>query len=147
MKALNNFNIGRISIASILLGTLTLPIALNCNVSRANALIAEDARFQAQPLAQTQADDNKYRSMDYVKSGWEAQKRGDKVTAIEHYLKAVELDEENAYAYLTAATLVGHTAEGITCMKTAAFLFDKQQNEEGYNIAIQWLKEGNSEGK
>jgi tetratricopeptide (TPR) repeat protein len=169
MKALNNFKIGQISIATILFSTLAaLPIALNFHIGRADALITEDVRgFTQNPLARTQpnvvggaallaeplpqqkenltevADGHKAQSLEYVQRGWNAQKRGDAETAIGYYQQALEVDPENAYAFAAVAMLVGHCAEGHTLMQTAVELFDKQGNLDGCAAANEWLNEGN----
>jgi tetratricopeptide (TPR) repeat protein len=82
---------------------------------------------------------NSEKSMEYVKLGWAAQKNGDNDKALRYYLKAVNTDPKNAYAFMAGANLIGHNEDGITCMKAAAKLFREQGNEEGYKVAQAWL--------
>jgi hypothetical protein len=85
---------------------------------------------------------NTQRSMKYVKLGWDAQQEGEKDQALLYYYKAVKADKTNAYAFMAAGNLLGHTEDGHTCMKAAVALFRNQGNQEGYNAAVNWLKEG-----
>ncbi len=84
---------------------------------------------------------NSQKSMEYVKLGWAAQKKGNKDEALSYYLKAVQTDKTNAYAFMAGANLIGHNEDGIICMKAAAKLFRDQGNEEGYKVATAWLAE------
>jgi hypothetical protein len=88
---------------------------------------------------------NSQKSMEYVKRGWDAQKKGDKDTALRFYLKAVQTDKTNAYAFMAGASVIGYTEDGITCMKAAAKLFRDQGNEEGVKVATAWLDKAGDE--
>lgn len=81
------------------------------------------------------------RSMQYVRQGLAAEKTGDKPQALEYYYQALQIDQTNAVAFLAAGNLLGNTKEGILCVQTAAFLFQQQENTEGYELASNWLKE------
>ncbi len=87
---------------------------------------------------------NSQKSMEYVKRGWAAQKKGDKDEALRYYLKAVQTDKTNAYAFMAGGNLIGHNEDGIICMKAAAKLFRDQGNEEGVKVANAWLAEGDN---
>jgi lipopolysaccharide biosynthesis regulator YciM len=80
----------------------------------------------------------------YVKLGWDAQQEGDKDQALLYYYKAVQSDKTNAYAFMAAGNLLGHTEDGHTCMKAAVALFRVQGNKEGYTAAVNWLQEGDT---
>ena len=82
---------------------------------------------------------NNQKSMEYVKRGWAAQKNGNKEKALSYYLKAVQTDKTNAYAFMAGGNLIGHNEDGIICMKAAAKLFRDQGNEEGVKVAQAWL--------
>ncbi len=82
-------------------------------------------------------------SLRYTRLGWEAQQKGEKESALAYYVKAVEIDDHNAYAYMAAGSLLGDTKEGIICMKAAVVLFKEQGNEEGYKASLAWLEENN----
>jgi tetratricopeptide (TPR) repeat protein len=84
---------------------------------------------------------NHEQSMKYVQLGWAAQKKGEKEQALVYYDKALKLEETNAYAFMAVATLLGGTKDGITCMKAALVLFERQENTEGVEIASAWLRE------
>jgi cytochrome c-type biogenesis protein CcmH/NrfG len=90
---------------------------------------------------QRQVATNSQQSMRYVQLGWAAQKRGNERQALIYYHKAVKLDQTNAVAFLAAGNLLGETEEGVTCIKAAVVLFQAQGNQEGYNIAVNWLEE------
>jgi hypothetical protein len=64
---------------------------------------------------------------------------------LRYYLKAVQTDKTNAYAFMAGGNLIGHNEDGITCMKAAAKLFRDQGNEEGYKVATAWLEQGGDE--
>jgi tetratricopeptide (TPR) repeat protein len=79
--------------------------------------------------------------MGYVKMGMDAQKQGDPTQALEYYYQAVKTDQTNAVAFLLAGNLLGETEDGIACIKAARTLFQVQENQEGYELAVTWLKE------
>jgi tetratricopeptide (TPR) repeat protein len=84
---------------------------------------------------------NSERSMQYVRLGLASQKRGNERQALIHYYSALKLDQTNAVAFMAAGNLLGETEEGITCMKAAVILFQRQGNQEGYELATAWLQE------
>jgi hypothetical protein len=81
------------------------------------------------------------RSMAYVRQGLAAQRAGNDRQALEYYYVAVKIDRTNAVAFMAAGNLLGDTDEGISCMKAAALLFQRQENQEGYEMATNWLAE------
>ena len=83
------------------------------------------------------------RSMGYVKMGMDAEKQGDSAQALEYYYQAVTADNTNATAFLLAGNLLGETEDGIACIKAAGVLFQAQENQEGYELAMTWLQEHN----
>jgi tetratricopeptide (TPR) repeat protein len=80
------------------------------------------------------------RSLRYTELGFSAQKKGKKEQALGYYVKAVETDPDNAYAFMLAGTLLGGTKEGIVCMKAAATIFRQKGDREGYDLAVNWLE-------
>lgn len=80
------------------------------------------------------------RSLRYTELGFSAQKKGKKEQALGYYVKAVETDPANAYAFMLAGTLLGATKEGIVCMKAAATIFRQKGDREGYDLAVTWLE-------
>ncbi len=80
------------------------------------------------------------RSLRYTELGFSAQKKGKKEQALGYYVKAVETDPNNAYAFMLAGTLLGGTKEGIICMKAAATIFREKGDREGYDLAVNWLE-------
>lgn len=80
------------------------------------------------------------RSLRYTELGFSAQKKGKKEQALGYYVKAVETDPANAYAFMLAGTLLGGTKEGIVCMKAAATIFRQKGDQEGYDLAVNWLE-------
>jgi tetratricopeptide (TPR) repeat protein len=90
---------------------------------------------------QRQVSPKAQQSMKYVQLGWAAQKRGNERQALIYYHKAVKLDQTNAIAFLAAGNLLGETEEGVTCVRAAVVLFQSQGNQEGYEIAMNWLQE------
>jgi hypothetical protein len=83
---------------------------------------------------------NRGASMRYLSLGVAAYKKGQNVEALQYYVKAIESDATNAYAFMGAGTILGSSKEGILCMKAARLLFQEQGDREGYAIATQWLQ-------
>jgi tetratricopeptide (TPR) repeat protein len=116
------------------------------NIERSNtqerANPPENSNTPERPTRRRRVATNSQKSMEYVKRGWAAQKKGDKDEALRFYLKAVQTDKTNAYAFMAGASVIGHNEDGTVCMQAAAKLFRDQGNEEGYKVAKAWLKEG-----
>jgi tetratricopeptide (TPR) repeat protein len=144
-------NVFKFSLTSFLTATLlVVPIALNLHIDRANALIIGDVRSSTHnPLAPSKSNENniedvaasdrKAQSLHYVELGWNAHQKGDRETALAYYQKALEIYDENAYAFAAVAILIGHSEQGNTCMRAAAELFERQGDREGYDGAMAWL--------
>jgi tetratricopeptide (TPR) repeat protein len=111
---------------------------------RINSLTIQNVeRSQAAPEVNnddTRQAANHEQSMEYVQLGWAAQKKGQNEQALAYYGKALDLEETNAYAFMGAASLLGGTKDGITCMKAALVLFEQQENQQGVEAATAWLK-------
>ena len=85
-------------------------------------------------------DTNSQQSMQYLSLGVAAYKKGQNVEALQYYVKAIESDSTNGYAFMGAGTILGGSKEGILCMRAAQMLFQEQGDREGYNIATRWLQ-------
>jgi cytochrome c-type biogenesis protein CcmH/NrfG len=83
---------------------------------------------------------NSQQSMRYLRLGVAAYEKGQNVEALQYYVKAIESDSTNAYAFMGAGTILGGSKEGILCMKAARMLFQEQGDREGYGIATKWLQ-------
>jgi cytochrome c-type biogenesis protein CcmH/NrfG len=83
---------------------------------------------------------NSQQSMRYLSLGVAAHEKGQQVEALQYYVKAIESDSTNAYAFMAAGTILGGSKEGILCMKAARMLFQEQGNRDGYAIATRWLQ-------
>ncbi|WP_310415595.1 hypothetical protein [Chamaesiphon sp. OTE_8_metabat_110] len=133
-----------------IISSLTLASLLFVTATSTRAELAPDAltirsntsapavRHQPRQLAT-----NSQRSMGYVKMGLDAQKQGNPNQALEYYYQAVKTDNTNAVAFLLAGSLLGETDDGIACIKAAMLLFQAQENQEGYELAVAWLKAHN----
>jgi Tfp pilus assembly protein PilF len=138
---LKNIFVSGLTLVSVVLTTATSTHAeLAPNINSLTIQRIQRAEPQQNNTSNRQAA-NQERSMEYVKLGWAAQKKGQDRQALVYYDKAIKLDDTNAYAFMASATLFGNTPDGITCMKAALYLFQQQENREGYNIAMGWLKE------
>ena len=83
---------------------------------------------------------NSQQSMRYLSLGVAAYKKGQNVEALQYYVKAIESDSTNGYAFMGAGTILGGSKEGILCMRAAQMLFQEQGDREGHNIATRWLQ-------
>jgi hypothetical protein len=73
--------------------------------------------------------------------GWDAYKKDEHLGALEHFYEAVKLDDSNPYAYMGLAIVSGKTSEyGPAFMKYAAELFEQEKDQEGYDLAVEWLQ-------
>ena len=132
-------------ISSVTLASLLLVTAASARAELApNTLTIGSSRSTpSQRHHQRQIATNSERSMGYVKMGMDAQKQGEPTQALEYYYQAVKTDKTNAVAFLLAGNLLGETDDGIACIKAAMLLFQAQENQEGYELAVTWLKEHN----
>jgi tetratricopeptide (TPR) repeat protein len=132
-----------LTLVSLLLVTATdvraelAPNANSLTIQNSNRSQSQSHRYHRQIAS---ASD---RSMGYVKMGMAAQKQGDAAQALEYYYQAVKIDKTNAVAFLLAGNLIGETDDGIACVKAAGVLFQAQDNQAGYELAMTWLKEHN----
>lgn len=81
------------------------------------------------------------KSMEYVKSGYEAQQAGNEELAIANYYTALKIDPTNGYAFLFVGGMLGNTEEGNDCIKAAIELFKAEGDRDGYLLAVGLLKE------
>jgi tetratricopeptide (TPR) repeat protein len=81
------------------------------------------------------------KSMEYVKSGYEAQQAGNEELAIANYYTALKIDPTNGYAFLLVGGMLGNTEEGNDCVKAAIELFRAEGDRDGYLLAVGLLKE------
>jgi tetratricopeptide (TPR) repeat protein len=111
--------------------------------SNVNSLTIQgiDRAIPQQPSSHPQIASAGDRSMNYVEMGMAAQKEGNEKQALEYYYQAVQIDQTNAVAFLLAGNLLGDTEDGIACVKAAGILFQAQENQEGYELAMTWLQE------
>lgn len=131
--------ISGLTLATILLGTAHSTRA-ELSPSLINATDSNRTSNERPNQDRRVASDSE-QSMKYTRMGWEAQKNGDKTTALKYYTQAVELDPQNGYAFMAAGSLLGQTKEGILCLKAAAMLFKQQGNQEGYTVSVNLLGE------
>jgi tetratricopeptide (TPR) repeat protein len=136
----------------IFLATIaTLSITVSSDIKAAHADLARGTDLQihrsidSDKYQETVTSVNRTRSMEEVGIGWKSYKKDEHLKALEHFSKAVEIDEENPYAFAGVALVLGKTsAEGVVFMTYAAALFEQQNDQEGYDGAVEWLKEAAS---
>jgi hypothetical protein len=80
------------------------------------------------------------KSMAHIKSGYEAEEAGNKEQALYSYYTAMTIDPTNGYAFLFAGHLIGNNPTGIQCLRVAAQLFEQQQDNQGYKVAVELLQ-------
>ena len=107
--------------------------------------------LQPAPIAETRTNPNdtktssvREQSMEYVKSGYEAEQAGNVELALRSYYKAMQIDLTNGYSFLMAGNLLRETKIGTECLQVAIELFKDQKDTEGYEIAQGLLKTTNS---
>jgi tetratricopeptide (TPR) repeat protein len=136
----------------IFLATIvTLSITVSSDIKAAHADLVRGTDLQihrsinSDKYQETATSVNRTRSMEEVSIGWKSYKKDEHLKAIAHFSKAVEIDEENPYAFAGLAIVSGQTsAEGVLFMMQAAALFEQQNDQEGYDGAVAWLKEAES---
>jgi hypothetical protein len=133
----------------ILLATVTiLSLTVGSHINVAQAGLARGTDLQIHRSIDnddteeiTATTNNRTRSMEEVGIGWDAYKKEEHLGALEHFYAAVKLDSSNPYAYMGLALISGKTSEyGPAFMKKAAELFEQEEDQEGYNLAIKWLQ-------
>ena len=167
MKTTANLKLDRHSIFSMAIATaLSLPIAFNYRVNIAAARLDEDAATKIDTILDrannsnntnstnnttnnsnssnrnnNSSNSNRSKSMEYLRRGLVARKAQENSQALEYFAAAAKADSQNAFAYMALATTLGHSKQGLTYMKIAAVLFDRQGNQEAYRLAKQWLEQ------
>jgi hypothetical protein len=139
---LKNIIVSSLTLAAIVFGTTS-------NASANLSLQAIDLVNRPHPsIAQlnrhnhlAQANDLRDRSMSLVEQGLAAQEAGNEIEAMLLYVQAVEIDMTNPAAFMAAGNLLGNTKEGTQLVQAAAILFNAEQNETGYKLAMSWLAE------
>jgi hypothetical protein len=128
-----------------------IPLGLAFNTEKASAKLNTTQNTEhnlpaKNIIAQVELDNliatsnNRDRSMEYVKKGLLAQQEaGNEMKAMLYYYEAVKIDVTNPAAFMAAGNLFGETKEGIDCVKTAALLFQMEENQAGYKLAMNWL--------
>ena len=170
MKSTTNLKLDRRTTISLALATfLSLPLAFNYRVNIAVAKLDDDAAAKIGTLldrtnnSNTNSTDNRNnssnstnsnttdnnntstskrsKSMEYLRRGLVARKAQENSQALEYFAAAAKADSQNAFAFMALATTLGHSKQGLTYMKIAAVLLDRQGNQEAYRLAKQWLEQ------
>jgi hypothetical protein len=84
------------------------------------------------------------KSMAHVESGYKSEQAGNQEQALYSYYTAMTIDPTNGYAFLLAGRLIGNNQTGIQCLRVAAQLFEQQQDNQGYKIAVELLQSDNN---
>jgi hypothetical protein len=94
---------------------------------------------------ETKTSNDRDRSMEEFGLGWNAYQKDEHLNALEHFYEAAKIDSENPYAYLGLALVSGKTSkEGVVFMTKAAELFEREKDQEGYDLAVEWLQTAKS---
>ncbi len=146
-----NLKLDRLFLATIMISTLLLPIALNYRCELAVARVDTDTAKQIDKILDRSNNSNngtssknsssRSQSMEYLRRGLIARKAQENSQALEYYEAAIKADATNAYAFMAIAMTLGHSDRGIASMKTAATLFTKQGNREAASLAQKWLQQ------
>lgn len=148
-----------VKIALTTLAIFPLALAFNLTSARAEApggiseikevseRIANRNPLRPAPITQPTEDNSdaatsaaRGKSMEYVKSGYEAQQAGNEELAIANYYTALKIDPTNGYAFLLVGGMLGNTEDGNDCVKAAIELFRAEGDREGYLLAVGLLK-------
>jgi hypothetical protein len=146
------FNISKLAqISLVALVVSSLGIAFNVGTASAKLNIDRNTERNLPAkniIAQVKLDNsiaatnNRDRSMEYVKKGLAVQQEaGNEMEAMLYYYEALKIDVTNPAAFMAAGNLLGNTEEGIQCVKAAALLFQAEENQAGYELAMNWLAE------
>ena len=93
----------------------------------------------------TETSGDREKSMEYLKSGYNAEQDKNKEEALENYSNAIKVDRTNGWAFLLAGRLIGPNETGIKLVKTAYQLFTEQDDREGAEMALELLKTANAD--
>jgi tetratricopeptide (TPR) repeat protein len=142
-RAINTMKFNQILLTTIATGSLIL----GSHINAAHAGLARGTDLQIhrsidnESTSETETSGDRTRSMEAVKIGWSAYEKDEYLTALEYFQKAIELDDSNPYGYMGLALVTGKTSEeGPVFMAKAAELFQKENNQPGYDAAIKWLE-------
>jgi tetratricopeptide (TPR) repeat protein len=127
------------------IATLSLTLSSQINVAHAGLVRGTDLQIHrsidSDKYQETATSGDRTRSMAEFSLGWDAYKKDEHLSALEHFSESVKLDPNNPYAYMGLAIVSGKTSEyGPAFMKHSADLFEKEGNQEGYDLAIEWLQ-------
>jgi hypothetical protein len=164
MKTTTKLKLTRISIVSITISTfLSLPLAFNYRINPAAARLDDDAAAKIDTIlnqannsnnrnnsnnsnsnsnsSRNNSSNKRSQSMEYLRRGLVARKAQENSQALEYFAAAAKADSQNAFAFMALATTLGHSTQGLSYMRTAMTLFDRQGNKEAYRLAKQWLEQ------
>ncbi len=169
MKTTTKLKLTRISIVSITISTfISLPLAFNYRINPAAARLDDDAAAKIDTIlnqannsnnrnnshnnnsnnsnsnsnsSRNNSSNKRSQSMEYLRRGLVARKAQENSQALEYFAAAAKADSQNAFAFMALATTLGHSTQGLSYMKTAMTLFDRQGNKEAYRLAKQWLEQ------
>jgi hypothetical protein len=149
--------------SSIFSMVIAATIAFSCQINCATAKLDEDAaakintmldRANSNSSKNNSTSDNdsnssrnnnsknkRSQSMEYLRRGLVARKAQENSQALEYFAASAKADPQNAFAYMALATTLGHSQQGLSYMKTAMLLFDRQGNKEAVRLAKQWLEQ------
>jgi hypothetical protein len=137
----------------IFLATIaTLSITVSSDIKAAHADLASGTDTQihrsinSDKYQETSTSGDRTRSMEAFSLGWAAYEKKENLNALAHFYQAFEIDETNPYGYLGLGLVSGKTSEeGITFMKAAATLFEKEGSQAELEFCLEWLKTANSD--
>ncbi|WP_310485153.1 hypothetical protein [Chamaesiphon sp. VAR_48_metabat_403] len=116
------------------------------NANKINLRIKDPVLLSEVDTSDEDTSVDREQSMRYVHLGVNAQKMYQKTQkqrhfkqALYYYIEAIKTDKKNPFAYMGVGTLLGKTEEGILALKAAAILFYAEDNDEFYQLAIQYL--------
>jgi tetratricopeptide (TPR) repeat protein len=125
----------------------TVSLLLGSHINAAQAGLARETDLQIhrsidnESTSETETSEERTRSMEAFGIGWSAYEKNEYLKALEYFHKAVELDNSNPYGYMGLALVTGKTSEeGPVFMAKAAELFQKENNQPGYDAATKWLE-------
>jgi hypothetical protein len=114
----------------------------NAKANSSNSNSSTNSKDSGSSTSNTNTNSNKrLQSMEYLRRGLVARKAQENSQALEYFAAAAKADSQNAFAYMALATTLGHSKQGLSYMKTAMLLFDRQGNKEAARLAKQWLEQ------
>lgn len=136
----------------ILLTTIaTGSLILGSHINAAHAGLARGTDLQIhrsidnESTSETETSGDRTRSMEEFALGWNAYQKDEHLNALGHFYQAAKIDPENPYPYLGLALVSGKTSpEGVAFMTKAAELFERENDREGYELAVEWLQTAKS---